>query len=75
MGTRTGPLRAWSQSGEVFVRELWIAKPSGISQIAHGGGVPRQGGTVAPRQGDGERGSAKAVGWEGTLEHPRRVQV
>lgn len=30
IGTSKGTLRAWSQTGDVFVQEMLMAKPSGI---------------------------------------------
>lgn len=36
IGTSTGTLRAWSHTGDVFVQEMLMAKPSGILRWRRG---------------------------------------
>lgn len=45
------------------------------SQMTHGAGVQRQGGTMSASQGDGGKGSERVVGWGRTVEHPGGLQV
>lgn len=73
IGTSAGTQRAWSQTGDVFVQKMLMAKPSGILRW-------RMGQTCRDRegqwhQGDGGKGSERVVGWGRTVEHPGRIQV